>query len=208
MKPVHLEPAKLPVKAPTCIAGFDEITGGGLPRGRATLLAGGPGSGKTIFALQFLARGARADLVQSGDFDISGVLAVLQAQSRHMGARRIVFDALDVVLPLLPDREAKRREVYRLHQWLLASDMTAIITAKSGGDQSGTSSQTPFGFLRFLVDCAVILNHGVMWGASQRSLRACCVCAIATRCTADCSANRRRAQCLKPASWPRPSRCK
>lgn len=46
-------------KAPTGITGFDEITGGGLPHGRTTLLAGGPGSGKTIFALQFLVHGAR-----------------------------------------------------------------------------------------------------------------------------------------------------
>src|ERR1700710_794991 len=46
-------------KSPTGIAGFDEITGGGLPRGRTTLLVGGPGSGKTIFALQFLVHGAQ-----------------------------------------------------------------------------------------------------------------------------------------------------
>jgi replicative DNA helicase len=46
-------------KAPAGITGFDEITGGGLPHGRTTLLAGGPGSGKTIFALQFLTHGAR-----------------------------------------------------------------------------------------------------------------------------------------------------
>src|SRR6202012_2288729 len=45
-------------KARTGIAGFDEVTGGGLPRGRTTLLVGGPGSGKTIFALQFLVHGA------------------------------------------------------------------------------------------------------------------------------------------------------
>ena len=50
--------AKVPAKAPTGIAGFDEITGGGLPRGRTTLFVGGPGSGKTVFALQFLAHGA------------------------------------------------------------------------------------------------------------------------------------------------------
>src|SRR6188768_2546648 len=46
-------------KTATGVAGFDEITGGGLPRSRTTLLVGGPGSGKTIFALQFLAHGAR-----------------------------------------------------------------------------------------------------------------------------------------------------
>jgi circadian clock protein KaiC len=45
-------------KCPTGIRGFDEITGGGLPRGRPTLVCGGPGSGKTLFALEFLVRGA------------------------------------------------------------------------------------------------------------------------------------------------------
>ena len=46
-------------KAPSGIAGFDEITNGGLPRGRTTLLVGAPGAGKTIFALKFLVHGAR-----------------------------------------------------------------------------------------------------------------------------------------------------
>ena len=46
------------LKAPTGIAGFDEITSGGLPRGRPTLIAGNPGCGKTLLALEFLIRGA------------------------------------------------------------------------------------------------------------------------------------------------------
>ena len=45
-------------KTPSGIAGFDQITGGGLPKGRSTLVCGGPGSGKTIFAVEFLVRGA------------------------------------------------------------------------------------------------------------------------------------------------------
>ena len=50
-------PASLP-KCPTGIHGLDEITGGGLPRGRPTLVCGGPGCGKTLFAAEFLVRGA------------------------------------------------------------------------------------------------------------------------------------------------------
>lgn len=46
-------------KAPTGIAGLDEITFGGLPAGRPTLLAGGPGSGKTLFGISFLVNGAQ-----------------------------------------------------------------------------------------------------------------------------------------------------
>ncbi len=46
-------------KALTGIQGLDEITGGGLPRGRPTLVCGGPGCGKTILAMEFLMNGAR-----------------------------------------------------------------------------------------------------------------------------------------------------
>jgi circadian clock protein KaiC len=46
-------------KVPTGIKGFDELTGGGLPAGRPTLVAGGAGSGKTLFGLEFLVRGAQ-----------------------------------------------------------------------------------------------------------------------------------------------------
>ena len=45
-------------KAPTYIQGLDEITGGGLPKGRPTLVCGGPGCGKTLFAMEFLVHGA------------------------------------------------------------------------------------------------------------------------------------------------------
>jgi circadian clock protein KaiC len=45
-------------KSPTGIQGLDEITGGGLPRGRPTLVCGAAGCGKTLFAAEFLVRGA------------------------------------------------------------------------------------------------------------------------------------------------------
>jgi circadian clock protein KaiC len=217
MKPLRSTRAKAPAKSPTGIAGFDEITGGGLPAARTSLLLGGPGSGKTIFSLQFLAHGARncrepgifvafeevasrieanaesfgwkladlrrkgklffldaqpaPDLVQSGIFDLGGMLAALGAQASAMKARRIVFDALDVVLALLPDEAAKRREVYRLHEWLLAHELTGVITAKAGGDEATSIGQHTFGFMQFMVDCAVVLSHGVVQGVSQRNLR-------------------------------------
>ena len=45
-------------KAPTGIQGLDEITYGGLPAGRPTLVCGGAGAGKTMFAAEFIVRGA------------------------------------------------------------------------------------------------------------------------------------------------------
>ena len=215
MKPLRSPFLKGPPKAPTGIAGFDDITGGGVPRSRTTLVVGGPGSGKTIFALEFLVHGAQGNepglfvafeetskrimanaasfgwklgelqrrklffidaqpmpgMVQSGDFDLGGMLAALEAKTKEMKARRIVLDAMDIVLALLPDAAARRREVYRLHEWLLARELTAIITAKTGGDEASSLDQQPFGFMQFMVDCAVILEHNVVLGVSQRNLR-------------------------------------
>jgi circadian clock protein KaiC len=201
-------------KVPTGITGFDEITAGGLPRGRTTLLSGGPGSGKTIFALQYLRHGVlqcgepgifvafeesparikantlgfdwdlariaernlffldaqpTSDVVHAGSFDLAGMLAALAAKTREMRAKRIVFDAIDIVLALLPDAETRRREVYRLHDWLLAQGLTALITTKAGSDDA--PDHQPLGFMHFMVDCAVVLNHRVDLGVSQRNLR-------------------------------------
>src|SRR6185295_6800320 len=47
-------------KAPTGISGLDEITHGGLPAGRPTLVSGGPGSGKTLLGVSFLVNGAQS----------------------------------------------------------------------------------------------------------------------------------------------------
>jgi circadian clock protein KaiC len=51
--------APLLLKAPTGIRGLDEITRGGLPQGRSTLVTGGTGTGKTLLGVQFLVAGAR-----------------------------------------------------------------------------------------------------------------------------------------------------
>ncbi len=117
----------------------------------------------------FLDAQPSTDLIQSGSFDLSGMLAILGAKAAEMGARRIVFDAIDIILALLPDAAAKRREVYRLHAWLIAHELTGLITAKAGGDDASTINQ--FGFMQFMVDCAVVLNHRVELGVSQRNLR-------------------------------------
>jgi circadian clock protein KaiC len=66
-------------RCPTGIQGLDEITGGGLPRGRPTLVCGGAGCGKTLFAAEFLMRGA----VQFGE---PGVLMVFEETEDELKA--------------------------------------------------------------------------------------------------------------------------
>lgn len=58
MKTNIVSPGRNLPKCPTGIGGLDEITGGGLPAGRPTLICGSAGSGKTMLAMEFLVRGA------------------------------------------------------------------------------------------------------------------------------------------------------
>ena len=66
-------------KCPTGIQGLDEITGGGLPCGRPTLVCGGAGCGKTLLAVEFLVRGA----VQFGE---PGVLIAFEETEAELKA--------------------------------------------------------------------------------------------------------------------------
>ena len=119
--------------------------------------------------LFFLDARLSSTVIQGGDFDIQGMLAALGAQAKAMNARRIVFDGIDVLLSVLNDPVKERREIYRLQDWLHEQELTAIITAKAfEGDRLSTER---YAFMQFMVDCAVILNHSVVMGVSQRNLR-------------------------------------
>jgi circadian clock protein KaiC len=199
-------------KMSTGILGFDEITDGGLPCRRTTLVMGGPGCGKTVFALQVLVNNAlrnkeaslfvafeentgqiianaatfgwdlpalvkkklffldarlSPDVVKAGEFDLIGMLAMLRAKAEEIQATRVVFDGIDVLLTLLDNSVAERREIFRLRDWLSQTGLTGIITQKVGG---GEADQR-YGYLQFMVDCVVVLQHQVVDGSAFRSLR-------------------------------------
>src|ERR1044071_3661237 len=64
-------------KVPTGISGLDEVLQGGLPRGRPTLVCGSAGSGKTLFAMEFLVRGAI-------EFDEPGVFISFEESNEEL----------------------------------------------------------------------------------------------------------------------------
>jgi circadian clock protein KaiC len=194
------------------IAGLDEITGGGLPRGRITVVIGGAGCGKTIFAMQGLVAGARAGetslfitfeenpeqilqdarrfdwnlralqpkgielidaqlsqaIVQGGEFDVIGLLAIVGARVKQLRCKRVVFDGLDVLLGHLGDPALVRRELLRIREWIYATGVTGIVTAKADGRDGQPSAE--YAFLQYIADCVVALQHRVTAGAAVRML--------------------------------------
>ena len=79
-------------KCPTGIVGLDQITNGGLPRGRPTLVCGGAGCGKTLLAVEFIVRGAT-------EFDEPGVFMSFEETSEELAknVRSLGFDLDDLV---------------------------------------------------------------------------------------------------------------
>jgi circadian clock protein KaiC len=78
-------------KSPTGIQGLDEITGGGLPKGRPTLICGGAGCGKTLLAMEFLVNGARL-------FNESGVFMAFEETAKELikNVASLGFDMRDL----------------------------------------------------------------------------------------------------------------
>jgi circadian clock protein KaiC len=198
----------------TGIVGFDQVTGGGLPEGRCTTVMGGPGTGKSLFALQNLLHRHRtfgeaglfvsfeepvervraniaalnwsfaaipedevmlidallpADAVQTGAFDLCGLLAGLSARKTRTGACNVVFDGLDALISNLNDEYLERRELTRIDEWIRSEGMSAIMTVKfySRSEQEQKRADV----IQYLTDCVVCLD-GTLFGAKlSRTLR-------------------------------------
>ena len=79
-------------KSKTGIQGLDEITGGGLPKGRPTLICGGAGCGKTLLAMEFLVRGAT-------QFNEPGVFMAFEETAKDLtkNVASLGFDLKDLI---------------------------------------------------------------------------------------------------------------
>lgn len=212
-KRVRIPPAPGLAKCPTGITGLDEITGGGLPRGRPTLVCGGAGCGKTLLAMEFLVRGAtqygepgvfmvfeesaldlaenvaslgfdlpelerrkkvivdyvrteRADLEETGEFDLEGLFVRIGAAVDRIGARRVVLDTIESLFAALPNPLIVRAELRRLFRWLKDRQLSVIVTGEQG---AGTLTRE--GLEEYVSDCVINLDQRVADQIATRRLR-------------------------------------
>jgi len=214
------DPGRAPVlvaaglaKVPSGIAGLDEVTQGGLPRARTTLVCGGPGCGKTLMAIQFLVRGAldlgepgvfvafeespeelaqnvaslgwdlaelqtrellaidhvritEGEIVETGAWDLDGLLIRLGSAIDAVGAKRVVLDTVEALFGPLGNEVLLRAELRRLFRWLNDRGVTAIVTG-----ERGDRSLTRHGLEEYVSDCVILLDHRVHDQISTRRLR-------------------------------------
>ena len=200
-------------KTPTGIDGLDDLTLGGLPTGRPTLLCGAAGCGKTLFGMTFLVNGItkfgetgvfmsfeerekdlaanvhslgfdvdqliaekklaidyvrieRAEIEESGEYDLEGLFVRLGHAIDSIGAKRVVLDTVEALFSGLADTTILRAELRRLFGWLKDKGVTAIITAERGEGQL-----TRFGIEEYVSDCVILLDNRVQDQIVTRRLR-------------------------------------
>jgi circadian clock protein KaiC len=192
---------------------LDDLTLGGLPTGRPTLLCGAAGCGKTLFGMTFLVNGIemfdepgvfmsfeereqdlaanvhslgfdvenliatkklfidyvrieRAEIEESGEYDLEGLFVRLNHAIKSVGAKRVVLDTIEALFSGLADSAILRAELRRLFGWLKDRGVTAIITAERGEGQL-----TRFGIEEYVSDCVILLDNRVLDQVVTRRLR-------------------------------------
>jgi circadian clock protein KaiC len=210
--PKHADAIAL-AKTPTGVRGLDDLTLGGLPTGRPTLLCGAAGCGKTLFAVTFLINGARdygengvfmsfeeravdleqnvaslgyglgelveankividhvhverAEIEESGDYDLEGLFVRLNHAIDSIGAKRVVLDTVEALFAGFTDVSILRAELRRLFAWLKDKGVTAVITGERGDGQL-----TRYGIEEYVSDCVILLDNRVEEQITTRRLR-------------------------------------
>ena len=92
----------------------------------------------------------------SGQFNLKGLLAIIEGKAREMNAERIVIDALDVLLDVFNDPFKEKQQTLVLKEWLIKHSMTAVLTSKS--QKSATMRPAP-DYLDFMADCVIYLDQ-------------------------------------------------
>jgi circadian clock protein KaiC len=190
-------------KLATGIPSFDIISKGGLPVNRTTLVSGTAGSGKTVFAVQFLAAGVRAgepgvfvtfeesasdirqnmrsfgwdleawereglfafvdaspspdvEIIESGSFDLSALLARVNHAVKKVKATRVSVDSLGAVFSQFSDQSVVRRELFRIASALKSMGVTGLLTAERTLDYGPIAR---FGVEEFIADNVMVLRN-------------------------------------------------
>jgi len=200
-------------KVPTYINGLDVILEGGFPKGRTTIVNGGPGCGKSILSLEWLYRNSlmgqagifisfeehpsairqnaltmgwdlsvmeekglifildacpKSNMIVSGNFDVSGLMNIIDGKAKQMKANNIVLDALDILLRLYENQFLEQNDVYTIHHFLSDQEYTTLMTVKTWQHPSMSNM---YSFVDFMADCVIHLDQRILNQISTRRMR-------------------------------------
>lgn len=108
----------------------------------------------------------RAEIEQSGEYDLEGLFVRLGHAIDTIGAKRVVLDTVEALFGGLEDSAVLRSELRRLFAFLKSKGVTAIVTAERGEGQL-----TRYGIEEYVSDCVILLDNRVIDQVTTRRLR-------------------------------------
>jgi len=108
----------------------------------------------------------RAEIEETGEFDLDGLFVRLEHAVNSIGARRVVLDTLESLFSGFEDEAILRAELRRLFRWLRDRNLTAVITG-----EKGENTLTRYGLEEYVTDAVIQLDHRVEDQISTRRLR-------------------------------------
>ena len=108
----------------------------------------------------------RAEIEESGEYDLEGLFVRLGHAIDSIGAKRVVLDTIEALFSGLNDSAILRAELRRLFAWLKDKGVTAIITGERGDGQL-----TRYGIEEYVSDCVILLDNRVEEQVTTRRLR-------------------------------------
>jgi len=103
----------------------------------------------------------------SGEFNIDGLLTMIDAKANSMGAKHITIDAVDALVRHYQDAQQEYMALYAMHEWLLNHKMSSLITLKGSIGDVGDRHE----YLDYMADCVIGLDQRMLEQVSTRRLR-------------------------------------
>ena len=108
----------------------------------------------------------RAEIEETGEYDLEGLFVRLGHAIDAVSAKRVVLDTIESLFAGLNDAGVLRAELRRLFRWLKDRGVTAVVTA-----ERGVGALTRQGLEEYVSDCVILLDHRVTEQVSTRRLR-------------------------------------
>jgi circadian clock protein KaiC len=129
---------------------------------------GWPPKSEPHAAVHFIDGRLPDDTIQSGTFDLGGLIAIATSLAEAQGVKRLVIDGIDALFATVNDVHMRRRELTRLLDWLAGSGLTTLLTVKT---EAADSPPFYYDLAEFAADGVIALRSTMVGELLRRTLR-------------------------------------